>query len=100
MQRASCISGSIQVLRARVAEIDRFRINDGAVRWLRFVVDDCCVGPGGRYRIKGQANEVFVLSIQMIVSVTSSCLRKQSRRLTIVSAQACRLLGLRQASSP
>lgn len=63
MQRAGCVGGSVQVLRARVAKIDRLGINDGAVRWFRLVVDDGSVGPGRRNRIKGQANEVFVLSI-------------------------------------
>ena len=63
MQGSGRVSGSIQVLRARIAEVDRLRINDGAVAWFRLVVNDCRVGAGGGYRIKGQADKVFVFSM-------------------------------------
>lgn len=65
MQRARRISGSVQVLRPRIAKIDCLRVNDGAIPWFRLVVNDCRVGSGGGYRIKGQSNEVFVFSIKI-----------------------------------
>ena len=63
MQSTGGVSGSVQILGPRIAEIDRLWINNGAVPWFRFVVNDCGVGSGGGNRVKGQADEVFVFSM-------------------------------------
>lgn len=61
MVRPGRVGGSIQVLRTGVAEIDGIGIDDRTATFLRLVVDDCRVGARGRDRVKGQADEVFVL---------------------------------------
>lgn len=52
---------AVKVLGARVAEIDSFRIDNGAVAGLGFVMDDGCVGPGGGDGVEGKAGEVVFL---------------------------------------
>ena len=60
MEGSRRVGCAVQVLSARVAEVDSFRVDDGAVAWLGFIVDDCGVGAGGGDGVEGKAGEVVL----------------------------------------
>ena len=60
MQGARCVGRAVEVLSARIAEVDGFGVDDGAVAWFGFVVDDRCVGACGGDGVEGEAGEVVL----------------------------------------
>ena len=60
MQGPRRVGGAVEILGARVAEIDGFGVDDGAVARFGFVVDDGCVGAGGGDGVEGEAGEVVL----------------------------------------
>ena len=61
------VRGAVEVLRARVAEVDGFRVDGGAAAWFGFVVDDGCVGAGGGDGVEGEAGEVALCSGVVVI---------------------------------
>ena len=62
MDGACCVGCAVEVLGAGIAEVDCFRVDDGAGFWFGFVVDYGCVGAGGGDGVEGEAGEVSILS--------------------------------------
>lgn len=62
------IRGAIKILSARIAQIDRFRINDGAIASFGLVVDDGGIRSSGRYSVERKADKMLVLTAVAIVS--------------------------------
>ena len=58
VQGARRVGRAVEVLGARVAEVDGFGVDDGAVARFGLVVDDGRVGAGGGDGVKGEAGEV------------------------------------------
>ena len=62
MQRARRVGRAVEVLGARVAEVDGVRVDGGAGVPLGLVVDDGCVGARRGDGVEGEADEVAVLA--------------------------------------
>ena len=58
MQGARGVGRAVEVLGARVAEVDGLGVDGGAGAWFGFVVDDGGVGAGGGDGVEGEAGEV------------------------------------------
>ena len=52
------VRGAVEVLGARVAEVDGFGVDGGAIAWFGLVVDDGGVGAGGGDGVEGEAGEM------------------------------------------
>lgn len=57
------IGGSVNVLSARVAKVDKVGVNTGGVGLLGLVVDDGAVGSSGRDGVEGKTNKSSLLTI-------------------------------------
>ena len=62
VQRARGVGRAVEVLGARVAEVDGMRVDGGAGVPFRLVVDDSCVGARRGDGVEGEADEVGVLA--------------------------------------
>ena len=60
VQGARRVGRAVEVLGARVAEVDGLGVDGGAVAWFGFVVDDGGVGAGGGDGVEGEAGEVVL----------------------------------------
>lgn len=67
MQGPRCVGCAVEVLGARVAEIDGAGVDDGAVAWFGFVVDDRCIGACGGDGVEGEAGEVVLGSDVFVI---------------------------------
>jgi hypothetical protein len=63
VQRACRVCRAVEILRARVAEVDSLGIDGGAGAFHGLVVDDSGVGAGGGDGVEGEADEEIVLAI-------------------------------------
>ena len=99
MQGTRRVGRAVEVLSAGIAEIDGLGVDDGAVAWFGFVVNDGCVGACGGDGVEGEAGEMvlgsntFLLSIGILFQFADS-------RLTPVSIRACQLPGPHPFLSP
>ena len=76
MQGSRRVGRAVEVLSARVAEVDGLGVDDGAVARFGLVVDDGGVGPGAGDGVEGEAGEIVlgsgaVLFQMMILSIRS-----------------------------
>lgn len=69
VQGARRVGRAVEVLGARVAEVDGARVDGGAVAWFGLVVDDGGVGAGGGDGVEGEAGEVTLGSNGEFASV-------------------------------
>ena len=60
VQGAGRVGGAVEVLGARVAEVDGFQVDGGAVAGFGLVVDDGGVGAGGGDGVEGEAGEMLL----------------------------------------
>lgn len=60
MQGTRCVGCAVKVLSARIAEVDGLGVDNGAVAWFRFVVNDGCVGAGRGDGVEGEAGEIVL----------------------------------------
>ena len=72
------VGGAVEVLGARVAEVDGFGVDGGAVAWFGLVVDDGGVGAGGGDGVEGEAGEMvlgsdasFIRQMKSLFSISS-----------------------------
>ena len=61
------VGGAVEVLGARVAEVDGFGVDGGAVAWFWLVVDDGGVGAGGGDGVEGEAGEMVLGSDTLLI---------------------------------
>ena len=103
VQGARRVGRAVEVLGARVAEVDGLGVDGGAVAWFGFVVDDGGVGAGGGDGVEGEAGEVVLGSgVQFSLSAGSpfGLLNLENSRLTPLSIRACQRPGLHPVLFP
>ena len=67
MQGPRRVGGAVEVLGARVAEVNGFGVDGGAVAWFGLVVDDGGVGACGGDGVEGEAGEMLLGSDALII---------------------------------
>ena len=64
MQGSRGVSGTVEVLSARVTEVDGFGVDGGAITGFRLVVNDCCVWAGRGNGGEGEADKMFLFPME------------------------------------
>ena len=96
------VGRAVEVLGARVAEVDGLGVDDGAVARFGFVVDDGRVGAGGGDGVEGEAGEIVLGSVCRFSPYQTKyfIFGSMVSRLTPVWIQACQLPGPRPVLFP